>query len=421
MSELQDNNRTWLCSCGHENNSKFCTICGQARPQITPPANDSSITDNDDSWTCNCGQTNAGKFCTICGAPRPQAPVTEVPTVVKPIQPNISKNDKAIPSPKKSNSPKIHISPKIMIGLGIVLIITLGVTGGVLAKYYFGVEATSTDISFTGKTKDKGSVSSTEFWANAESDLSIEGVELGNKLEHVHELLGTENNITKKVGGQLYSFADVDVFFNNDVAIEVISKSPDARTKRGIHQGATEDEVLQNYGQEYQKVSVVDGIAYDYTLKTADDKTGVLRFVISNGKVKYMRTWLNAPANTSQNTNQSSNAAIKVMQNYHQAITNRQYQQAYNMLTKREQNQMGIYDNFVKGFANTIYSSVTDLKITSSSPNRVVLSYKLTAKDRVDGGKVMVQTFAGTATLILQGNTWLIDEKSSKKTGSRME
>ena len=44
-----------------------------------------------------------------------------------------------------------------------------------------------------------------------------------------------------------------------------------------------------------------------------------------------------------------------------------------------------------------------------------------TANDRIVGGKVMVQTFAGTATLILQGNTWLIDEKSSKKTGSRTE
>ena len=420
MSEIQDNNHTWICGCGQKNDGKFCIVCGQARPQIISLSASETQTETGNSWICNCGQRNEGKFCMICGQPRDKDSESTIVEKPNTTTPNPESTLKSKP-PTKTIKKSLHVNPRVLIILSTIIILALGITGGILAKYYFGVEATSTDISFTGKTKDKGSLLSTEFWANAESDLSLEGVELGTKLEKVHELLGTETQITKKVGGQLYSFADLDVFLKNGVTIELISTTPDARTKRGIHQGSVEDEVLQTYGQEYQKVSLIDGTAYDYTLKTSDDKTGTLRFIMNNGKVKTIRIWLNTPINNTTSANTSANAAIKVMQNYHQAITNRQYQQAYSMLTKREQNQMGIYDNFAKGFDKTIYSSVTDLKIVSASPNRVVLNYKLTAKDRAEGGKVMVQTFAGTATLILQGNTWLIDEKSSKKTGTRIE
>lgn len=381
-----------------------------------------SETQNNNSWICGCGQQNDGKFCIKCGQPRNQETTPDLPVAVEQTKPPAPTAAPPTSSPTKPTARKSSfLSRKVLIILSVVVILAVGIAGGVLAKYYFGVEATSTDIAFTGKTKDKGSLTSAESWASAESDLSLEGVELGVKLERVHELLGTESGITRKIGGQLYSFSDMDVFLDNTGVTELISQTTEARTKRGIHQGSTEDEVLQTYGQEYQQVSTTNGTAYDYTYKTADDKPGTLRFVIKNGKVITIRVWLNNPTSTSQTANNPGNAAIKVMQNYHQAITNRQYQQAYGMLTTREKNQMGVYDNFVKGYANTIYSSVTDLKITSATANRVVLSYKLTAKDRTDNSKVMVQTFAGTATLILQGNTWLIDEKSSKKTGTRME
>ena len=51
--------QAWKCSCGTENTGKFCTNCGQPKPQ--PAA----------GWTCSCGTVNTGNFCTNCGQPKP--------------------------------------------------------------------------------------------------------------------------------------------------------------------------------------------------------------------------------------------------------------------------------------------------------------------------------------------------------------
>lgn len=48
----------WTCACGHENTGKFCSNCGEAKPQ-------------EQGWTCACGTVNKGKFCSECGAKKP--------------------------------------------------------------------------------------------------------------------------------------------------------------------------------------------------------------------------------------------------------------------------------------------------------------------------------------------------------------
>lgn len=52
--------QSWRCTCGQaDNTGKFCSACGQPRPQ--------------EGWVCRCGTRNNGKFCTECGQPRPAA------------------------------------------------------------------------------------------------------------------------------------------------------------------------------------------------------------------------------------------------------------------------------------------------------------------------------------------------------------
>ena len=47
----------WKCSCGATNTGKFCSNCGQPKPE-------------GGSWTCSCGAVNTGKFCSNCGKAR---------------------------------------------------------------------------------------------------------------------------------------------------------------------------------------------------------------------------------------------------------------------------------------------------------------------------------------------------------------
>lgn len=53
----------WTCSCGAVNRGKFCSECGQPKPE--PKA--------EGTWTCSCGTVNQGKFCSECGQPKPAA------------------------------------------------------------------------------------------------------------------------------------------------------------------------------------------------------------------------------------------------------------------------------------------------------------------------------------------------------------
>lgn len=56
--QQQQLNGSWTCSCGSQNNSKFCSNCGSKQPEM------------ETTWTCSCGHSNKGKFCTNCGTPK---------------------------------------------------------------------------------------------------------------------------------------------------------------------------------------------------------------------------------------------------------------------------------------------------------------------------------------------------------------
>ena len=47
------NGNKWLCTCGKENETKFCPDCGAKAPVK--------------SWKCNCGRECDTNFCPDCG------------------------------------------------------------------------------------------------------------------------------------------------------------------------------------------------------------------------------------------------------------------------------------------------------------------------------------------------------------------
>jgi membrane protease subunit (stomatin/prohibitin family) len=50
---------SWKCSCGHESDGLFCPNCGSKKPESN-------------KWTCACGNVTEGNFCSKCGRKRPE-------------------------------------------------------------------------------------------------------------------------------------------------------------------------------------------------------------------------------------------------------------------------------------------------------------------------------------------------------------
>lgn len=68
----------WTCSCGADNDGKFCSECGKAKPELWECPNCGARckgkfcsecgTQKAESWICpTCGSKNNGKFCSECG------------------------------------------------------------------------------------------------------------------------------------------------------------------------------------------------------------------------------------------------------------------------------------------------------------------------------------------------------------------
>lgn len=123
---------------------------------------------------------------------------------------------------------------------------------------------------------------------------------------------------------------------------------------------------------------------------------------------------VNRPQGTTTKSAQNNNAVgmvnpETVFKNYHQFITQRQYQAAYNCLTPSFQSAMGDCQSWSQGYATTVSSVPDNIQVQSNDGNRAVLSFRLKAVDRI-GTTEKTQYFTGTCTLLKVNGQWLIDE-----------
>lgn len=58
-ASISQTDGSWKCKCGNIANGRFCSSCGEKKPEET-------------SWTCQCGTLNNGRFCSYCGTKKPE-------------------------------------------------------------------------------------------------------------------------------------------------------------------------------------------------------------------------------------------------------------------------------------------------------------------------------------------------------------
>lgn len=111
-------------------------------------------------------------------------------------------------------------------------------------------------------------------------------------------------------------------------------------------------------------------------------------------------------------TSENQRDAVNTLLNFHRAITQKNYREAYRQLSYDFQYEMD-YDGWAAGFATTISSSVSQISVVSESPTEIVLSYILTAVDNVQG-REQTTKFNGTVNLINENGAWKIDYIKNK-------
>lgn len=389
-------------------NEKYCPHCGR------PIAADAVFCSHCGKPVHTCPQCHqpvdpSAKFCPSCGA---QLQIPEAkgryPMAVQPeakaAHPEIKlSRPSVVPSPEAIPfKTQLQAHRHLLIALACVLVVAIA--GG----FWYAHEGKAVPV--------KGSAVSSEPAKTADSELSLNGVYLGQNWDEAKDGLGRELSTSdSKDGAVHHKFTDMDVVVKDGKVIMLTSASAAAQSKRGIHQGSSWDDVVNAYGDDYQASEYGAQIHYEYTFKTDDGKPGILRFAVSKNSqiVEYISVRL---------ADEQTDGAKQAFLAYHKAISGHHLQDAFQMLTGEFQNSVGGYDGYAPGYANTLSSDVSNIRKIASGGDKATFSFALKARDRIPGSsQVKVQYFNGQVTMIKDGNTWKISDMSAKKTGEHVE
>lgn len=388
-------------------------------------------------WACVCGhQGNTSAFCTECGRSRAegerQAAAQAAPPVataagtqrnaVPPVRPQVWQEPAGQAAGGAAGRSPAEAKKRMALIAAVVVLLGILVFFGVRE---FGSQGSGSYASLVGKQ-------ATETAKEAKTDLSLGGLDLGDKKSDIEKAkLGKENDTKEESGFVFHYYDDVQVATDGDEVVGLKSVSDRLATKRGIHQGDSLADVKKAYGSDFQKSAGEDGMTYyEYAFQTDAGEEGLLRFAIRNSdqKVGYISARLTRyeKAKAQPNTQATAPAADArgaqvALNNFYNAISHKDYSGAWQMMTPEQQKRMGDYDSFRQGYSTTLSSEARNVTIASAAPDKVVLTYRLLARDRMPGGKVKAQVFDCSATMVPSGGNWKLLYTEAKQVSSRVE
>lgn len=302
---------------------------------------------------------------------------------------------------------------------GIFLMVVVWVLGFGVYKYRTWEPDHSTHVQEVASTQK--STAPVKSVRKMETDLSLGGLDLDMTVDEVHKALGKENSAKKQGKYDFIYYDSLQVGTYQSVVRALVSDGSSVKTKRGIHEGSTFDEVKKAYGTDYYKMDNDDLTLYEYPFKSLKGHDGLLRFAIkkSDQTVKYISVRIPEDANPSED---DAKQAAKVLDGYYQGITSGHEREAYNLLTSARQKKMGTLEQFAKGFETTLSHRVSDLRVVGVEQGKIKVSYTLTARDSMaNSTRTQVRDFDCQATLVKVNNDWRIDDMTAKKKNERFE
>lgn len=171
---------------------------------------------------------------------------------------------------------------KILIGSAIIVILALGV--------FFGMRTMkNNEVTYDDKPMVQEKVVEKKE-PEMTTNLSLGGLDLGLTAEEMHKRLGNENSTKTEGTFQYYYYDSLKVGIQNGKITSLVSDGSTAKTKLGIHEGSSLDDVVQAYGNNYMRMTYDSLVLYEYEYESLNGQKGILRFAInqSDNKVNYI-------------------------------------------------------------------------------------------------------------------------------------
>lgn len=249
---------------------------------------------------------------------------------------------------------------------------------------------------------------------DAASDLSLGAICLGDNLDRVHALLGKEETITNNNDGYFrYYYPDIEVVVQNNTVEALVSRTAKVETKRGVHQNSAKQEVIKTYGRDYELFELNGNTVLEYPFISSHGKKSLLRFALKKEVVEYISVRTVSDEQQEKNSVKQEDIFMQVFRQYWDKLNNRDFAGAYNLMTDKQQNQIGEFENYRNGYNEMVENKLTDVKILEKNDNFARVSYTLQAKDRING-QIKVQIFQGNADLLKSSDNWKIDNLEAK-------
>lgn len=249
-------------------------------------------------------------------------------------------------------------------------------------------------------------------YLNAETELSLNGLDLGVDVSQLREILGAEKFIENRGEYEQYQYDNLEVEVQEGKVRAVSTNSPEMKTLRGLHAGSTYSEVEKVYGTDSETSSADNVNIYEYSFPALNEETGILRFVVNkeNEQVAYIsaRILPKKKEPIDENTRQAARALF----DFHELISAKNYVGAYQLTTENYRRAIGPQpqEQFINTYPNAISSKIVDLRHVENDDDSVVMNYLLDFRSDAGGGKILYQQFRGQVKMVRENGIWKLDE-----------
>ena len=195
-------------------------------------------------------------------------------------KPSLSFNENIVQN-QVQNTP-IDKRKKILIASASIILLCICIFFGV--KHLQNKEDTNTNNAVTQEPHIEKKV------PEMTTNLSLGGLDLGLTVDEMHNRLGNETSTKTDGAFQYYYYDNLKAGIQNGKITSLVSDGSAVKTKSGIHEGSSLDDVIQAYGNNYMRMAYDNLFLYEYEFEGIHGQKGILRFAInqSDNKVNYI-------------------------------------------------------------------------------------------------------------------------------------